>query len=144
MELPPEHPKSDWGGLMRKPVFWIGMVAMVVAIAFYFSGGEGGSSPTVRVTQSARVSVFLEIKGTGDLTYTNSSGNTEQKSAQSAVGQWATVDSFSTDRGEFLYVSIQNARETGGVECRIRVNGVVIETAKSTGAYVIATCSGAA
>lgn len=35
-----ERPKSDWGGLMRKPAFWIGMVAMVVAIAFYATGGD--------------------------------------------------------------------------------------------------------
>lgn len=107
-------------------------------------GGSGTTSQFNTPPPSSRVQVSLQIQGGGDLTYNNEDGNTEQRSGQSAAGEWAVVDSFSVERGEFLYISIQNAYETGGVAFRILVDGVVTESADSSGAYVIATCSGSA
>jgi hypothetical protein len=69
----------------------------------------------------------------------NSSGNSEQK--ETVVLPWD--QSFAVRRGQFVYVSAQNKDDGGSIRCEILVNGTVVEQAESTGAYTIATCSGA-
>ena len=44
--------------------------------------------------------------------------------------------------GTFRYVSGQNDEDHGKVTCTIYVDGVVVETNSSSGAYVICTASG--
>lgn len=71
------------------------------------------------------------------LTYANETGNTEQH----------TVDipwrlQFEVQPGQFLYVSAQSGGY--GNACKIKVDGVVLEQADSSGQYSIATCSGTA
>lgn len=105
--------------------------------------GEPEDSPAP-IQESSSVSVWLEFRGVGDLTYTNATGNTEQRSDRSPKGAWETAAQFETEPGEFLYLSIQNSLESGSVECRILVENEVIESARSSGAFVIATCSGEA
>lgn len=73
-----------------------------------------------------------------DITYENSSGNTEQKTI--ATGSWET--SFTQDSGEFVYISAQAANENADVTVKIYYNGKVIEEASSSGDFIIATASG--
>jgi hypothetical protein len=74
---------------------------------------------------ASRVSITME----------NEAGGTEQF-------EYGTPYSTSFRRSDgFLYISVQNQRDSGSVTCRITVDGVVIQEAKS-GPYVIATCSG--
>ena len=80
-----------------------------------------------------------------DIAIQNRGGNTEQASNRS-------VPLGTDDRnglhigtmgcGAFVYISAQNQGESGSVKCRIEVDGVTLEQATSTGAYVIASCSG--
>ncbi|MCP4542702.1 MAG: hypothetical protein GY832_36735 [Chloroflexi bacterium] len=51
---------------------------------------------------------------------------------------------FTASRGDFLYISAQNENDRGTIACEIVVNNVKVETAESSGAYVIAGCSGSA
>ena len=45
---------------------------------------------------------------------------------------------------DFVYFSIQNQDDYGDVTCKIEVDGRMISSVRSAGAYVIATCSGMA
>lgn len=83
------------------------------------------------------------VRGTAtslDLTLTNAGGNTEQVEGK-ANNQCLNLGRMR--RGSHLYIAAQNSSTASGtVECQIKVNGRVVERAKSEGRYVIATCSG--
>jgi hypothetical protein len=49
---------------------------------------------------------------------------------------------FTGHSGDFVYLSARNNQEYGDVTCTIPVNGRVLQTVTSSGAYVIASCSG--
>jgi len=72
-----------------------------------------------------------------DLTMTNAQGNTEQKSG---LRNYQETRLGTLPAGSFLYISVQNATDSGWVKCEILQDGRVISSAKSDGAYVIATC----
>ena len=72
-----------------------------------------------------------------DLTYTNSSENTEQRSM---TNEWSYE--FKAPKGQFVYISAQNNNASGTVGVKIIARGGVFESASSSGAYVIATASG--
>jgi hypothetical protein len=44
--------------------------------------------------------------------------------------------------GDFVYLSARNNQEYGDVTCTIPVNGTVMQTVTSSGAYVMVSCSG--
>lgn len=74
-----------------------------------------------------------------DLTYSNSKGNTEQRTIGNS---WSLR--FDAEPGQFLYLSAQNNNANGAVYVSIRVDGKLLDDASSIGAYVIATASGSA
>lgn len=121
-----------------------GLVIVLVVIAYCGGafGGDSGFDPTSPVVPTACTeSVTYAVSGsaqTVSLTLQNSSGNTEQ--VESVSVPWSEVNTF--DCGEFVYLSAQNNGDTGTVFCDIRVDGRVIESANSSGAFVIASCSG--
>jgi hypothetical protein len=71
------------------------------------------------------------------LTYTNASGGIEQKDA-TLPWEW----SFPAGTGQFVSISGQNAADHGSVTCAILLDGTVVKTSTSDGAYKIASCSG--
>lgn len=73
-----------------------------------------------------------------DITYTNSSGNTEQKDI--SEGSWEI--SFQGESGDFVYISAQADNENANISVKIYYQGSIIEQASSSGDYVIATASG--
>lgn len=84
---------------------------------------------------------FVPVKytvdcGSCDLTYTNSSGSTEQRSMSNS---W--YYDFTSYPDGFYYISAQNNNASGSVTVRIYFNGKLEKEATSTGAYVIATAS---
>ncbi len=98
-------------------------------------------------SSSSKASSYLikyEVVGSGQctaasLTYENSSDGTSQISASALPWTYSfTVNDIS----QFLYISAQNNFDSGSVTTRIYVNGSVKKESTSTGAYVIATCSG--
>jgi len=71
------------------------------------------------------------------LTYANSSGNTEQRDMTTSWNY-----EFTAEKARWLYISAQNNNASGTVGVKIIVRGGTIESASSSGAYVIATASG--
>lgn len=79
--------------------------------------------------------------GSVSVTYTNSSGDTQQNSSAQTN---QTIELGSVPSGEFLYISVQNNSDHGRVACEIRKGDRVLAEAESSGAYVIATCDASA
>lgn len=74
------------------------------------------------------------------VTYSNAQGGTEQADVRVPIGGWER--SFTVKEGFFAYLSAQNAQDWGWVTAEIWINGVRWKRSTSSGAYVIATCSG--
>lgn len=92
--------------------------------------------------------MFAEGEGTksASVTLRTESGGTIQKDVSLPMGNKDTgepgVPSDGFKPGDFLYLSVQNAEDTGSVTCRITAGDKVIDEATSTGSRVVATCQG--
>jgi hypothetical protein len=71
------------------------------------------------------------------ITIENSSGGTSQFSDVALPWSYEWEMYYSND--DFLYVSAQNGTDSGSIIVQILINGSVVETSTSSGAYVIAT-----
>ncbi len=122
----------------KSPWLLIIILLIIISIPCLFvllSNPAGSVKP-----KSTSYVIQYKITGTAggaDLTYENSTGGTEQKEVKLPY-----EDSFMARRGAYLYISAQNTGEYGTVRCEILVNGQVVKSAESSGAYKIATCSG--
>lgn len=126
-------------------VIAIGVIATLWLCNALLGSSGGSSTPSSpRATDLPRNAlVIYEVTGTArivGLTIENETGNTEQLDDV----RLPYKKTFSIKRGEFVYLSAQNQGESGSVTCTITVDGDVVETATSTGAFVIAGCSGSA
>ena len=112
------------------------IVIITLIICFVALSSIGGTC------NSSSSSAVVEYKITGtasevDVTLTNATGGTEQYDNVS-VPHTYTFDNYTH---WFLYISAQNQGESGSVTATIYLNGEVVNTATSEGAYVIATAS---
>jgi hypothetical protein len=118
------------------PILTLVLVILGVCLFIYVlsqcSGGGGGGGGSTQLTITYRVTG----NGSADLTLENASGNTEQYTVGLPYSK-----SFLVNPGAYLYISAQQTG-SGNVTCDILANGQVIETASSSGEYVIASCSG--
>jgi hypothetical protein len=71
-----------------------------------------------------------------DVTYSNSDGGTEQ---QTVSLPWQQT--IYPEKGAFLYISAQNQGNSGDIKVEIDVDGSIRKSAKSSGAYSIASTS---
>jgi hypothetical protein len=121
------------------------LVLIIVIVGGYcaFSLLLGGSSSDTRVKSTSiptTYSVKYEITGSTSsvsVTYQNAQGGSEQGDYKVPFNK-----SFSMSAGDFAYISAQNNNDKGDVTCKIFVNGNEWKESTSSGAYVIATCSG--
>jgi hypothetical protein len=96
-----------------------------------------GGAPPPPPPPPASVTYDLTGQGSVSVTLQNASGGTEQ---------FETPQPYHLDLGPttgFVYISAQ-LQDTGTVTCTIKQGDTVIQTATSSGQYVIATCSGVA
>lgn len=115
-------------------------VGLLVACVWLFGFAGNSRSVPRSFPESTTSQITYRIKGSASrvsLTYNNAQGGTEQKEARVP---WEI--SFNARSGAFLYVSAQNNGSMGTVTCEILVDGLVVRTSTSEGAYKIATCSG--
>jgi hypothetical protein len=142
----PEQRKQAEQAAQNKPsgctYILVVLIAIVGAIWIFgdFGDGSGGGSDYER--SSDTYSIKYRVSGTttrASLTYENESSNTEQ-----IVVSLPWSESFTAEKGQFLYISAQNEKGSGSIKCEILQGGEVIEEATSSGAYVIASCSGSA
>ncbi len=135
--------------LMPEPPIWkrtpvVMAVALLAAfiIMFLFADLSGDTGPSSGGSLSCNRTVRYSVDGTArsvDITMQNRTGNTEQLSDVSLP--W-DLDVGAMGCGDFVYLSAQNQGDTGTVTCEISVGSAVLETATSSGSYVIASCSG--
>jgi hypothetical protein len=139
-----EAPKStggrDFGGLVVA-------VVIVVGVLWYFTSGitKAPDTPSYEAPAvapaSSKPSVTYYVTGSASsvsVTYQNGTGGTEQRDAVSLP--WNAT--FDMDEGDFVYLAAQNQGDSGTVTCSIRADGQLVKQSTSTGAYVIASCSG--
>jgi len=117
------------------------IIGILCVIAFVTSSLGGGDS-TYR-PRSTPVTYDVNYRVTGsasyaDMTYNNADDGTEQ--LDNVRLPWN--QRFNMQYGQFMYISAQNQSESGSVTCEILVNNKVVKKSTSSGAYVIATCSG--
>ncbi|MBW8010875.1 MAG: hypothetical protein FVQ83_06495 [Chloroflexi bacterium] len=102
------------------------------------SSSPSSSSPSFSLPSTH--TVVYEIEGTANrvsLTYENETGGTEQRDSNVPFKK-----TYIMEGGDFAYISAQNLGEFGTVTCKITVDGEDWKESTSSGAYVIATCSG--
>lgn len=108
------------------------LVPVVVLLSMIGCSGKnpltGSGTVTYRVTGSAT---------RASLTYESSSGSTSQQS--NVALPWST--NRPAKNGDFLYISAQNAGQTGCVNVAIISGDKTLESSQSCGAFVIATAS---
>lgn len=140
--------KSERSPWRLAPWFIIGALA-AVALVIGVSPDESEGLPAARSTATSGPGAERHVTyrvTTGErsaaisLTYENAGGNTEQLDTKTGHGQWQR--SFTMARGSFAYVSAQRKEGSGTIKCEILIDGRVVESATSSGQYVIATCSG--
>lgn len=133
----------------KNPAGTIIFVLLIIIAVLYFITQSGGSSsdrssapsntraPARTTTYNIVYKVTGEVNGRASLTYENESGGTEQRTVKLP---WEYK--FKAERGDFLYISAQNEKDRGPIRCLITQNGASVQNASSSGAYVIAKCSG--
>ena len=113
---------------MKKPI----IITLIICFIALFSIGATCDSST------SPVRVEYEITGTAStvfVTLNNATGGTEQFSNIS-VPHTFTFENYTH---WFFYVSAQNEGDSGSVTVTIYVDGEVVATSTSSGAYVIAS-----
>jgi len=123
---------------------------LLIGLALFLLVGCAPTSPTLspeiqelmerKLQETLEVEATYRVSGTAksaSLTYETPTG-TEQRTVNLP---WSKTYKFS--KGDFAYISAQNQGEVGTVKVEIKVDGTVWKHAESSGAYVIASCSGA-
>lgn len=134
------------------------LLALIGVVIYAVINSRGSSStPTTPSTPArpavvqpvvpATVKVLYEVYGTAksaDLTMQTPNGTSQQNGlAVPLTDKNGSVGlAYQMKTGEFVYVAAQNNGEYGEISCRITVEGKVIATNTSSGAYAIAQCDG--
>lgn len=123
------------------PLILLGILAVIILAGLSAAGNGSGSSTKSNSSSPTSYSITYRIEGAGtskaSVTYQNASDDTEQADI---VLPWSKT--FDARPDAFLYISAQNDADHGTILCEILINGKIVKQSKSTGAYVIATCSG--
>jgi hypothetical protein len=130
---PPRRANPLWYLLVTAAVVW-------ALWAFVFAPALRATRAPSAPAQAATRAVTYQVTGAGarqaSLTYTNKTGDTEQKA--DARLPWSII--IDVKPGAFAYVSAQNAGASGAVTCVILVDGVEVSRATGDGGYQIAGC----
>lgn len=122
------------------------VLVLITGILFASCSAESlQSTPTpvpIPQPQTYTIEYIVTHSTAGDisLTYENATGGTEQLETRASGGEWRQT--YRLPVGAFAYISVQNKEDNGTVSCSIMQNGLLWKTSTSSGAYVIATCSG--
>ncbi len=117
-------------------------VALVLVAAYWFGISTYGEPEPVEAVPTT-ATIKYEVRGSASfasLTYVNASGGI----AQETKVKLPWVASFTTDIGNIVSLSAQNEGESGTVSVYIFSSGRIIQSASSTGEYVIALAAGMA
>lgn len=127
-----------WRNLAAGTTYTVGVTARNPAGTSPMATWSGTTIGQEQADHPGRVKVVYSGSGLVDVTMQSTSG-TQQFSAVANPSYefWFTP-------GAFVYFSVQNQNDGGDVSCSITSNGRTVSANSSSGAYVIATCSGKA
>jgi hypothetical protein len=150
-QLAPAAAPARTGKSPRRIVLGIVVVgAILVGITSWATAGNktsnsGSSSSSYTSTVSSTRTVTYEVVGgatKAGITYSTPSGTAQATVDVPLKTKAGDPVTFEAEPGEFVYISAQNKGKSGNIICRISVDGVVISTNTSSGAYAIASCDG--
>jgi hypothetical protein len=145
--LPPGTSKTPWRWI-------IGAIAAFLLFAMILEQQRPDTSlrmdPGDLGAQICTKEIVYYVEGTAegaDITYQNAQGNTAQGNGlavplRNEETGFTGLHIGQVSCGSFVYISAQNTGESGTIECEIKSDGEVIESAESSGEYAIAACSG--
>lgn len=161
--IPPPAPRKKRSIWRIGCLSLVGIIVLFAAISALSGGGEDepssqpaapaatnpiatsaprAAAPTAtRASDTRTVRYLITVGAAGSIssiTYTNAQGGIEQ--IANFTGDWDKV--FEMKPGTPISLSGQNARDRGDIKCTIFVDGQVFKESSSSGAYVIASCSG--
>lgn len=111
---------------------------LLLAFVFILLIPACGVTPQPAAPHQITYKVETSDRAPVSLTYANETGATVQEDTTSP---WSK--SFTAPAGQFLYLSAQRDYSgSGKISCTITDGAKVIQTAESSGQYVIASCSG--
>ena len=117
------------------------MFAIVVGATVVYGYLNYAEDVEDRSPSSSCENVTYRISGTAtqvSITLENADGNTEQfDPVDVPYTKWLGC----IPTRQFVYISAQNAGETGTVECAITRGNGTVSSSRSSGAFVIASCS---
>jgi len=130
----------------------------LIVVGSIYGASHGGSSTAATPAGPAAAAaaptkdtrtVVYKVTGTttqASLTLQTAAGTSQQNDVDVPVTSKSGTEglTYEVDPYSFVYVSAQNSKDSGTVTCSIEVDGVVIATNTSSGAYAIASCSGTA
>lgn len=125
-----------WRNLAPGTQYTVGVVAR----------NPAGSSPAATATATTIGQEQADHPGQVKVVYTGTGVVDVTLEAPTGTQQFDNVTNpsytFWFPSNKFVYFSVQNQNESGDVSCSITSNGRTVSSNTSSGAYVIATCSG--
>ena len=133
------------GGYLRAAV---GVVAVLVGGAWIASAlPDSGPGATVGLNPRSSRAVTYRVTGTArsaSITYATPAGIRQEEDVEIPLrraGDGGEGIHLTVAVGDALSLRVRNRHETGSVTCAIEVDGVVVDTDTSSGAYAIARCA---
>ena len=122
----------------------IGTALVLGAVAFGITGCNDHAASPLPATPTTS-DVVYKVSGTAkavNLTMQSATGIVQQDNAAVPVRNRTGSEGlhYPMTRGAFAYVSAQNQGSTGTVTCSIEIDGVIVSSNTSSGAYSIASC----
>jgi hypothetical protein len=126
----------SWRNLAPSTAYTIGVVARNPAGSSTIGTATATTVSQEQASNPGRVKVTYSASGLVNVTLQSTSGTQQFSEVTNPTYEfWFTP-------GAFVYFSVQNQSDSGEVSCSIISNGRMVSSNKSSGAYVIASCSG--
>jgi hypothetical protein len=126
----------SWRNLAPSTTYTIGVVARNPAGSSTVGTATATTVSQEQASNPGRIKVTYSGSGLVNVTLQSTSGTQQFSNVTNPTYEfWFTP-------GAFVYFSVQNQSDSGEVSCSITTNGRTVSSNKSSGAYVIATCSG--
>ncbi|MFB9713986.1 MmpS family transport accessory protein [Arthrobacter methylotrophus] len=148
--------RSLWG-IAAKVIGGTAVATLVVVAALSWmssSASKATSAASSPASSGQRLSssrtVVYEVEGTAkvvDITMSTASGISQQSNLKVPITAKDSGErglTVTVNPGAYVSILAQNQGSSGTVTCRITVDGTVVSTVTSSGAYTIASCSGTA
>lgn len=125
-----------WRNLAPSTTYTVGVLARNPAGSSAMGTDTATTINQEQANNPGRVKVTYSGSGVVNVTLQSTSGT------QQFSGVTNPTYEFWFTSGAFVYFSVQNDSDSGEVTCSITSNGRTVSSNKSSGAYVIASCSG--